>query len=153
MRRFPRVEARNLEGRNLVLPDELDGDVSCVVVAFHRQHQRLVDTWLPHLEQLATEHPGFRYYEMPTISARWRPARGFIDGGMATAIADRAARERTVTVYGDVRSVVTALDLPNTDDIAVVVVARDGEIVWQAAGPHDDAALVELRAAVAGAAN
>lgn len=149
MRRFPRVEARNLEGRNLIVPDELDGDLRCVVVAFHRQHQRLVDTWLPHLDQLATEHPGFRYYEMPTISGRWRPARSFIDGGMATAIADRGARERTVTVYGDVRQVVTALDLPDADDIAVVVVAASGEIIWQATGPYDVATLAELRAVVA----
>ena len=148
MASFPNVRARNLEGRELLLPDELEGDLNCVVVAFQQRHQRLVDTWLPHLEAIARGNPGFNYFEMPTISRRWAPVRGFIDGGMARAIADKATRERTITVYANVAPIVTALGLTGADTITTVLVDRRGEIIWQANGAYADDAGVELEAAV-----
>lgn len=148
MSMFPTVQAKNLEGRTFTLPEDLEGELSCVVVAFHRQHQQLVDTWLPRIAELAEQHPELRYYEMPTISRRWATGRAFIDGGMAQAIADREARERTVTVYANVRPIVAALGLANTDTITTVLVDMRGEIVWQATGPMTEESARDLEAAV-----
>lgn len=149
MRIFPRVRARSLEGRELDVPDDLDGELRCIVVAFRREHQQLVDTWLAHLDSIATSNPAFRYYEMPTISRRWTPARRFIDGGMAMAIADRAARERTLTVYTNLEPIITALGLAGTDDIAIALVDAHGVVVWQATGAFTTAAGARLSQAVA----
>jgi hypothetical protein len=146
---FPHVHGRNLEGVGLTLPDQLEGDLNCIVVAFQQWQQRLVDSWLPHLASLAAAHPGFCYYEMPTISRRWAPVRGFIDGGMARAITDRATRERTITVYTDVGAVVTALGLAGTETISTVLVDRRGEVVWQSTGAYADATSESLLAAIA----
>jgi hypothetical protein len=99
--RFPRTEARDLEGRDVVLPDAFDGDRNVVIVAFRREHQGLVDSWIPWLEERAAHDPGLRFYELPTIARLWAPMRGFIDGGMATAIKDPTVLRRTLTVYGD----------------------------------------------------
>ena len=149
MTRFPQVTGRNLEGRELALPNDFEGDVACAMVAFRQEHQRLVDTWLPHLAQLAEAEPRLSYYELPAIGGRWKLARPFIDGGMARAITDLGTRERTVTVYGQVAELVEALELASTDTIAVVLVARSGTIVWQASGGCTDALAAELDAALA----
>lgn len=149
MASFPHVHARNLEGAAIAVPNELGGDVNCIVVAFHREHQRLVNTWLPHLDAIAVSIPGFCYFEMPTISRRWAPARWFIDGGMTQAIPDRAARERTITVYTNVGPVVAALGLRDTSTIATVLVDRRGSIVWQCTGAYTADAGAALEQAVA----
>ncbi len=145
MTSFPHLQARSLEGQWLTLPDEFAGDLNCVVIAFHRHHQRLVNTWLPHLEAVAAATPGVCFYEMPTISRRWLPARWFIDGGMVQAIADQAARERTVTVYDRVSPIVEALGLDGTATIATVLVDRRGDVLWQCSGvfTHDAGAALD----------
>ncbi|MEZ5206715.1 MAG: hypothetical protein R2690_06980 [Acidimicrobiales bacterium] len=47
-----------------------------------------------------------------------------IDGGMATAIRTPAVLARTWTIYTDVRRITTPLGITDTDDIAVVLLAR-----------------------------
>jgi hypothetical protein len=69
---------------------------------------------------------------------------------MAAAITDISARERTATVYGDVRAVVKGLRLSGTDDIAVVLVRAGGEIMWQDTGAYREAAFSELQSRVRG---
>jgi hypothetical protein len=145
---FPRVIGRNLDGRELVFPDDFAGDVTCAIVAFRQQHQQLVDTWLPHLAQRAEQHPQLSYYELPAIGKRWVIARSFIDGGMARAITDQGTRERTVTVYGYVAQLVEGLELAGTDTIAIVLVARGGAILWQSTGSFTSDAAAELDAAL-----
>ncbi|MFY8239176.1 MAG: hypothetical protein ACOVK5_08050, partial [Ilumatobacteraceae bacterium] len=84
-RTFPNIRARNLEGLDVVLPSAFAGERNVVMVAFQRQHQDLVDSWVPWLEQQAAFDTGLRFYEIPTIGRLWAPARRFIDGGMASA--------------------------------------------------------------------
>ena len=124
----PHLEARDLEGTRVVLPDDLAGDRNVLLVAFRREHQPIVDSWVPMLEAQAAADPGFRFYELPTIGLQWSPGRRFIDGGMASAIPDRDARRRTLTIYTDVRRITAALGLTTTQTIAVVLVDRAGRV-------------------------
>jgi len=148
MRMFPTIRGRSLEQRELTLPRDLPGVLTCVVVAFRQHQQRDVDTWLELLRELAGEHLNFDFCELPSLAGRWRPARAFIDGGMSRAIDDQSVRERTITSYGYVAQLVAGLELASTDAIAVVLVARDGTIHWQGLGPHDPNAGKQLAKAV-----
>lgn len=147
-RRFPEVEARGLDGSRYALPDDLDADISILVVAFQRSQQQAVDSWLPSLLAIEERVPGTRVYEVPTISRTWSPLRWMIDGGMTRGISDPAARARTLTAYTDVDRVVAALGLEGTDEITIAVVARDGQIVKQITGDFDEAHLAALEAAL-----
>ncbi len=147
--RFPRISARSLEREGYDLPADFDGRRNVAVVAFRREQQAMVDTWLPLLAELEAEHADLRVWEIPTISDRWALGRWFIDGGMATAIADRDARERTLTSYTDVGAVLDALGLPDTSVTATVLTDRSGEIAWMATGPCTEEAGAALRAALA----
>lgn len=146
---FPEIRARSLERERYDLPGDFDGRRNVAVLAFRREQQQLVDTWLPFLIALEAEHADLRVYEIPTISQRWAPARWFIDGGMAVGIADREACARTLTSYTDVGLVQRALGLRDDSTIATVLTGRDGKITWMATGAFAERAGEELSALLA----
>ena len=146
--RFPEVEARSLEGEEFKLPGDLGGELNLLAVAFQRRHQTDVDTWLGDFASLEASREGLFTYEIPTLSRRWTPARRFIDGGMASAIKDHKTRARTLTVYGDVGLVSDSLGLPDREEIAVVLCARDGKVMWLRRGPRDEGAAASLGTAL-----
>jgi hypothetical protein len=67
--RFPEVQARRLDGRAITLPGGLEGQVNLLFIAFQREQQAEVDTWMPATIALAESHPGLEWCELPTISA------------------------------------------------------------------------------------
>lgn len=141
---FPRLAARNLEGRDVEVPDAFDGERNVVVVAFQRQHQDLVDSWVPWLEEHAAADPEFRFYELPTIGRIWAPVRNFIDGGMAAAIRDPVILRRTLTIYGDVNKLTTPLGIDDRSTIALFLVDGSHTVRWSGAGGFDDEAARDL---------
>ena len=147
----PRIVARNLEGERVVIPDDLPAALNLLVFAFRRRQQALVDSWLATLERLAAAHAHLRYYEVPTIARRWRPARRVIDGGMAAAIADAGARRRTLTVYADVARTAAAFGIRRTDTVTLVLLDRDGQVRWRGEGGYSPEVAAGLAAAVASA--
>jgi len=134
VRRFPRVEGKNLEGKRFVLPADFEGKYNVVLIAFHREQQDDVDTWLPFLRPLAAPEGNVRVYELPTLNRGYRLMRGFIDGGMARGIPERATREATITLYIDKTPFKNALAIANEDSICTLLVTRDGEVLWRADG-------------------
>jgi hypothetical protein len=146
---FPAVFGSNLERRQFTLPGDLDGDLNVLVIAFQQWHQSLVNTWLPFLDQLEARFAAVRAYELPVISRRGRLAQSFIDGGMRAGIPDRRARERTITLYLDKEPFRQALGLPGEEEIYVLLVDRQGQVLWQAQGAFSAEMGESLAAAVA----
>jgi hypothetical protein len=143
---FPTTKARNLEGRNVELPAGFSGTRNVVMIAFQRQHQSLVDSWVPWLEEAMSRDPELAIYEVPTLGSMWIPARSFIDGGMAAAIRSPKILQRTLTVYGNTKSYAEALKIRSRSTITLLVVTRDGVVRWSGTGgftPESAAALGE----------
>ena len=133
--RFPIVTGSNLERQKLTLPDDFEGELTVAVIAFEQWQQSLVDTWLPTLQQLETEHPHLRYYELPTIREMNFFSRAFINEGMRMGIPNDTARQRTITLYLNKRSFKVALDIRTERTITVLLMNRHGEVVWRTSGP------------------
>lgn len=131
---FPTLEARNLNGRTLVLPSELDGERNILLIAFQRWHQSEINSWSPALNALLAADPELRAYEVPMIAGFYTMARPVIDAGMALAITGSAARERTLTVYTDVRQTMAALEITHPWSITLMLVDRQGQIGWRDQG-------------------
>jgi hypothetical protein len=131
--RFPRVAGSNLD-RNLVF------------IAFQQWQQASVDTWVPLAQQLERDHPTLRYYELPTIQSLPSFSRKFINEGMRAGIPDSTARERTVTLYLDKAAFQQQLDIPDDKDVHVILVTRDGEILWRTTGDFSDEKGQQLQA-------
>ena len=139
VRQFPRVEGSNLEGKRFALPTDFEAEYNVVLVAFRREQQADVDSWLPFLREQNVAARGVRVYELPTLSRSYRWMRGFIDGGMARGIPEKATREATITLYIDKTPFKKALAILTEDRIIALIVARDGRVLWRADGKFSSA--------------
>jgi hypothetical protein len=131
---FPTVSGLNLQRQELTLPQDFQGERSLVLIAFRQWHQTQVDTWIPLARQLEAAHPGLFYYELPTIQRLNVLARTFVNEGMRAGIPDPVARERTITLYLDKRAFRQALQLPGEESIYVLLLDRQGQVLWRAEG-------------------
>ena len=148
---FPTVTSTNLSRRKFALPGDFEGDLNLLLIAFQRWHQRLVDTWILFAGRLEHDYEGVRYYELPVIQRMNVLGRSFIDGGMRAGIPDREARARTITLYLDKVAFRSALDLPGEEDIYVLLVDRQGRVLWRAQGSFTPEKGESLDAAIRGA--
>lgn len=148
---FPVIEAESLRGRELRLPADLKGSRNLLLVAYEREQQADIDTWLAVLDTLAPRLPDFAYYELPTISGGYKWMRAVIDGGMRNGIPDRAQRDRTITLYLDVDWFRGQIGTAGHDSVAALLVDREGNIAARWYGRYSAARGDSLREAVAGA--
>jgi hypothetical protein len=133
---FPSLTGSNLLRSKLRLPEDFEGELNLVFVAFQQWQQDQVDTWLPFARQSELTHPQMRYYELPTIRRLNPLARTFINEGMRAGIPDSTARERTITLYVDKDDFRQALQLPREDDIYVLLLDRQGQVIWREEGAY-----------------
>jgi hypothetical protein len=146
---FPRLAARDLDGREVALPAGLPGEWTVVIIAFRRDQQDLADSWMPWLDQQTAADPRLGFAELPAIGLQWQPARPVIDGGMAAAIRDQKTRRRTLTVYTDIRRVTVPLGISDRSTIWLFLVDRAGQVRWRGCGGRDEATAAALTAALA----
>jgi len=131
---FPTVSGSNLHRKTLTLPQDFEGEFNLVLIAFQQWQQTQVDTWIPFAKQLEDAHPGLWYYELPTIRQLNVLARTFINEGMRAGLPDPVVRERTITLYLDKDEFRQALQLPHEDHIYVLLLDRQGQVLWRAEG-------------------
>lgn len=148
VRRFPHVDGSNLEGKRFALPGDFEAEYNVVLVAFRREQQADVDSWLPFLREQKLAERGIRVYELPTLNRSYRWVRGFIDGGMARGIPAKATREATITLYIDKAPFKQALAIASEERIVTLLVARDGRVLWRADGRFAPATGAELIGAI-----
>jgi hypothetical protein len=144
---FPKLIASNLEKQTLSLPEDFAGDPNLLLIAFQREQQANVDTWLRGMKRFEAL-PNFHYYELPTIDRLNPIARWFINSGMRRGIPDSNARARTVTLYLDKVAFRKALNLPDEKQIYAVLVDSSGRVLWRAQGDFDESKAASLEKAL-----
>lgn len=145
---FPRVEGANLEGTRFSLPADFDAEYSVLFVAFRREQQSEVDSWLPFVREQKLAERGVRVYELPTLSRGYQLMRRFIDGGMARGIPEKATRQATITLYIDKAPFKKALGIAAEDRISTMLVASDGRVLWHGTGAFTPVLGARLAAAI-----
>jgi hypothetical protein len=145
---FPKTPGKDLNGRELALPDDFAGRVNLVFIAFEMRQQQEVDTWKSLAQGMRKAHPDLQVYELPTISRGYGLIRGFIDGGMRSGIPDNDTRASTVTLYLDVPAFARALGIESRKTITVLLVRPSGEILARTTGSYSPEAATPLAAAL-----
>jgi hypothetical protein len=135
---FPVVRGENLEGRTFTLPTDLEGTYNLLFIAFKREQQLDIDSWLPSAKQLVQEYPALAYYELPTIYRGHPFFRWWLNTGMRMGIPDKKAREVTITLYLNKPAFRKALDMPDEERIYVLLVNRKGEVLWRVDEPFSE---------------
>lgn len=136
--KFPEVSGANLLRQKISLPDDLQGELNILFIAFQQWHQAWVDSWVPTARQLEQVFPGLQFYELPVIWKMNRLSQTFINEGMRAGIPNQATRQKTITLYTDKEAFRQALDLPNEESIYVLVVDRQGDVLWRTEGAYSE---------------
>jgi hypothetical protein len=134
--KFPETSGSNLLRQKVTLPDDLQGELNILLVAFYRWHQDLVDTWVPTVSQLEGAYSGVRFYEIPVIQKMNFVYRTFINEGMRAGIPNQATRQKTITLYLNKEDFRRAVDIPDERTIWVLVIDRQGNILWRTKGAY-----------------
>jgi hypothetical protein len=145
---FPQVRGTNLERQQVRLPHDFEGHFNLLLIAFQQWQQRLVDSWIPVAQHLEQQYPGLVYYELPTIQSRNILAKTFINEGMRAGIPNPKARQRTITLYLDKRVFRRALAIDREDTIHILLINRQGEVLWRAEGQYNEEKNLALTRAI-----
>ncbi|MFX9711398.1 hypothetical protein ABTO94_20055, partial [Acinetobacter baumannii] len=86
-------------GKTFNLPSDFEGKLNLVFLAYYRNQQENIDTWLPLARKLKEETPDLMYYEIPTLQNYAQSFRNYIDNGMRRGIPDTRVRAITITLY------------------------------------------------------
>jgi hypothetical protein len=135
---FPTVSGSNLNRQELEFPRDFRGDLNLLFVPFLQPQQVIVNTWVPFADTLESSFTEFAYYELPTIDELPALSRTFINEGMRAGIPDARARERTVTLYIDMVRFMRALGISSKNEVHVLLVDRQGVILWRTTGSFDE---------------
>lgn len=130
---FPKLVGIDLMGEDREIPQSFIGEYNIVVVAFEREHQKAVNTWINAVDPILEKYKNIAFYEVPLIYEINAPYRFWINNGMRAGIPDLEARLRTITVYTDRDKFTSTMNM-KTDHIYVLLLNKKGGILWQAQG-------------------
>ena len=136
---FPTVSGFNLERQEFEFPRDFSGELNLLFVPFLQPQQTTVNTWIPFGQELEITFPEVVYYELPTIDQMPVFARTFINEGMRAGIPDPKARQRTITLYIDTRNFMQATGISSKEEVHILLVNRQGDILWRTTGDFDQA--------------
>ncbi len=131
--RLPALQAQDLNEKNYTLPQDLPAPYTVVLVAFKREQQALVDTWIEGLNLKAPTTP-YHWIELPVLEDYGAWFKWFVDNGMRRGIKGEFNREKVITVYTDKAAFRQATGIPNEDTIHVLVITPTGQIVARTEG-------------------
>jgi hypothetical protein len=130
------------------LPNDFEGELNVVLVAFQQWQQNHIDTWLPFVEELEQNSAGLRYYEVPVIRRMNILSRTFINEGMRAGIPNPKARERTITLYLDKVNFCQTLGMSHEQNIYVLLLDQQGKVLWKREGKFTNEAGEALKAVI-----
>ena len=146
--KFPTLTASNLLKQKLTLPQDFEGELNLLFVPFWQWHQMEVDSWGALVKQLEEAHHNLRYYELPTIQRMNPLAHFFIDEGMRGGIPNPRTRSRTITLYIDKKPFRKALEMTDEDHIYLLLIDRQGNLLWRTRGANQSETAQSLVAAI-----
>lgn len=145
---FPVVQGENLSGRQMTLPKDFEGKANIVIIAFQREQQLSVNSWLPAIQELEKKHSDIHFYELPTISTGYKLIKWIIDNGMRSGIKDLKTRDHTITLFTDTKKFRKELDLSTDETIYVLLVDSSGAVRWKTSGSMTPTSAASMNSAI-----
>ena len=145
---FPVLSAYNLAKAKLNLPSDFAGSLDLLLISFEPEQQSQIDSWMPVAQALQHTNFDFRWYRMPVSASENIVFRWWDNASMRSDETDPETYPWIVPLYVDVKSFRRSLRIPTTHTIAVLLVNKQGNVLWRAEGGMTPAARASLIAAV-----
>lgn len=142
---FPQVRGNSLKQEAIVLPDHYRGKQALILVGYTQKAQFDIDRWI-----LGALQAGVRaeIVEVPTIAGMMpQMVQSFIDNGMRSGI-PQGDWGSVVGVYEDAPKIIAALGNDRPQSAYVVLLDREGRIVWTTNTGYSASQILELKAKV-----
>lgn len=140
---FPKLEFENLPGKTVTLPDAAAGHPAVLVVGFTHASQKQTKPWSDKLQRAFPKAGGVMVFSVAALEDVPRLVRGMATHGIRSGVPE-AERDRFLLLYKHEKELKAAAQFGTPDDAYVMLLGRDGAILWRFHGPVSDAALAEL---------
>lgn len=132
---FPTVTAFNLDKQKITLPGGMEGQIDLLVLSFAPEQQKAVDSWMPAAQAVQHTNFTFRYYEVPVLGHENPVFRWWETSSMRTDESDPESWRWIVPIFVDRQKFLHALGIPSARDVVVLLLDRQGHVLWRASGP------------------
>jgi hypothetical protein len=139
---FPIVTGQSLEENSVTIPSDFQGEMTLLLIGYVQNSQFDIDRWLIALDMTDTQ---VNVYEIPTIQGLFPEMFStFIDNGMRAGI-PKPLWKGVITVYGDGEKVQAFTGNENAANTRVVLLNKQGQILYFYDQGFSVAALNEMK--------
>lgn len=131
---FPALTAYNLAKTKLNLPADFAGQLDLLLISFQPEQQTQIQTWLSTAQGLQHTNFNFHWYRLPVSSRENIVFRWWDDSSMRSDESDPEIWPWIIPLYTDKDSFLHSLHIPTDRRIAVVLINRQGKVLWRADG-------------------
>jgi hypothetical protein len=144
---FPSITSWSLDKQKVTLPSGMEGQTDLLILSFALEQKKDVNSWMPAAEALQHANFEFRYYQLPVAGRENFVFRWWETSSMRSDETDPVTWHWIVPLFVDRQKFLHDLDIPNDKQVVVLLVDRQGHILWRAAGPMTDDKRTALMAA------
>lgn len=131
---FPNITSYSLDKQKVTLPGGLEGKTDLLMVSFAPEQQKDVDSWLPVAQALQHANFDFHYYELPVTGKENFVFRWWETSSMRSDQTDPEMWHWIVPLFIDRQPFLRDLDIANEKQVVVLLIDRQGHILWRATG-------------------
>jgi hypothetical protein len=148
---FPPLISYSLSHAKLNLPADFAGQLNLLFISFQPEQQTQVETWMPVARALQHTNFIFHWYRLPVSSRENIVFRWWENSSMRSDETDPEMWPWIVPLYIDKDDFRRRLQIPNERQIAVILIDKNGRVLWRAEGPLTAGKRNSLTATVAAA--
>jgi len=132
---FPPVTGYNLDKQKVSFPAGMEGATDLLLLSFRTEQHQDIDSWMPAAQALQHTNFQFRYYQLPIAEKENFVFRWWETSSMRSDATDPETWHWIVPLWVDRKKFFADLQIPNEKQIVVLLVDRQGHILWRSSGP------------------
>jgi hypothetical protein len=144
---FPSITAWSLDKQKVMLPGGFEGQIDLLILSFALEQKKDANSWLPAAQALQHSNFQFRYYQLPIAERENFIFRWWETSSMRSDQTDPVTWHWIVPLFVDRQKFLHDLDIPNEKQVVVLLVDRQGHILWRASGAMTEDRRAALMAA------
>jgi len=144
---FPTITSYSLDKQKITLPGEMAGQTDLLILSFEPEQKNDVDSWLSAAQALQHSNFQFRYYELPISAKENFVFRWWETSSMRNDETDPVMWHWIVPLFVDRQKFLKDLDIPNEKQVIVLLVDRQGHVLWRSSGSMNQDKRASLMAA------